>query len=183
MRPLTVLATLFGIAAATAGARAETPAMAPKTIKSGQHVMAATTAGKSDALAGPFFIEGAEPGDLIVVSIDKLDPTGTTGMSPAFMAPVSFDPGALSNKPVPTVPWTIDKAKGVVRLDLQAVIPNVKWGERYTSTNYELPLKPMLSSLGVAPKEAAMAPAAGPFGGVLAYAGVTAGVKVLLPVH
>ena len=182
MKPLTVLATLLGFAAATAGVRAETPAMAPKTIKSGEHVMATAAEGGS-ALAGPFYIAGAEPGDLIVVSIDKLEPKGTTGMAPAFMAPVSFDPGALSNKPVPAVPWTIDKAKGVVRLDLQAVIPNVKWLERYTSTMYELPLKPMLSALGVAPTDGAMAPAAGPFGGMLDYAGITSGVKVLLPVY
>ena len=186
MKPLTLFATLLGFAAATAGVRAETPTLMPKAsvrIKSGERVTTAT--GGDTAIAGPFYIEGAEPGDLIVVSIDKLEPNGTTGMSPAFMAPVSFDPGSLSNKPVPAVPWTIDKAKGVARLDLQKVIPNVKWLERYTSSLYELPLRPMLSSVGVAPsaKDAEMAGAAGPFGGTLDYAGITAGVKVMLPVY
>ena len=177
MKPLTVFATLLGFVAVTAGARAETPASVSTTvsrIKSGERVVTSTKDGAT--LTGPFFLEGAEPGDLIVVSIDKLEPNRTTGMSPSFMAPISFDPGALANKAVSAVPWTIDKAKGVVRLDLQAVIPNVKWLERYTSTMYELPLRPMLSSIGVAPKDAAAAPA-GPFGGGFDYAGITSGVN------
>jgi acetamidase/formamidase len=49
---------------------------------------------------------------------------------------------------------------------------------------YELPLRPMLGSLGVAPacKEALKTTVSGPYGGTLNYAGLTAGVKVMLPV-
>ena len=82
---------------------------------------------------GPFYIEGAEPGDMIVVSIEKLEPNRLSGLSPSFMVANSFDAGSLANHNAPRVPWTIDKDKGVVRLDLTAVIPNVDWHQRFIS--------------------------------------------------
>ncbi len=209
MKPLALVVTVLGLLVATSSVRAESHKFVPTVfyntfssghppalrIKSGERVMTATVDdagagadGKTVAqgpnpVTGPFYVEGAEPGDLIVVTIEKLQPNRTTGMSPSFMAAASFDPGALSNKPAPPVPWTIDQAKGVVRLDLQSVIPNVKWGERYSPATYELPLRPMLGSIGVAPADKASATMPGPFGGKLDYAGVTAGAKVLLPVY
>jgi amidase len=132
---------------------------------------------------GPFYIEGAEPGDMIVVSIEKLEPNRLSGLSPSFMAASSFDAGSLSNKAAPRVPWTIDKDKGVVRLDLTAVIPNVDWHQRFISPTIELPLRPMLGSLGVAAASKDESSAAGPFGGNLMYPGLTAGVRVMLPVY
>ena len=207
MKRPTIVVILFGLVATISSAEshkfvptvfyntfssAHPPAL---RIKSGERVLTATldeagagADGKTVAqgphpVTGPFYIEGAEPGDLIVISIEKLQPNRTTGMSPSFMAAASFDPGALANKPAPPVPWTIDQAKGVVRLDLQGVIPNVKWGERYSPAIYELPLRPMLGSIGVAPANQAPATMPGSFGGKLDYAGVTAGAKVLLPVY
>src|SRR5262249_42082927 len=130
--------------------------------------------------------DGAEPGDLIVVKIDKLEPARTSGMAPSTMASNSFDTGGLANKAGkdPLVPWAIDKAKGVVRLDLAKVIPNVNWQERYTSSVYELPLRPTLGSLGVAPaaKDPSLATSHGNFGGDLEFAGLTEGARVMLPV-
>ena len=96
---------------------------------------------------GPFYIDGAEPGDMIVVSIEKLEPNRLSGLSPSFMVSNSFDVGSLANHDAPRVPWTIDKDKGVVRLDLTAVIPNVDWHQRFISPKIELPLRPMLGSL------------------------------------
>jgi acetamidase/formamidase len=60
--------------------------------------------------------------------------------------------------------------------DLTAVIPNIDWRTRYSTTVYELPLRPMLGSIGVAPagKDASNASIAGPYGGKLDYAGVSA---------
>ena len=209
MKPLTLVVIVLALLAASSRAHAESHKFVPTVfhntfssahapvlrIKSGERVITATVDeagvgadGKTVAqgpnpVTGPFYIEGAEPGDLIVVSIEKLQPNRTTGMSPSFMAASSFDPGALANKPAPAVPWSIDLAKGVVRLDLQGVIPNVKWGERYSPATYELPLRPVLGSIGVAPANKASANIPGPFGGKLDCAGVTAGAKVLLPVY
>jgi acetamidase/formamidase len=211
MKTLTLCLTL-GVVAAGATLRAETYKFAPTVfystfsstpspalkIKSGDRVATMTVdeagigadgktvlAKEPHPKTGPFYVEGAEPGDMIVVTINKLEPNRTTGMSPSVMAGNTFDAGGLSNKAAARVPWTIDKAKGVVRLDLAAVIPNIDWKTRYNPTTYELPLRPMLGSLGVAmpTKDASSAALAGPFGGNLDYAGLTAGTRVLLPVY
>ena len=70
------------------------------------------------------------------------------------------------------VTWTIDKARGVARLEAAADI----------SPAIELPLRPMLGCLGVAParKEAIATSTPGAFGGNMDYAGLNAGVKVML---
>ena len=70
--------------------------------------------------------------------------------------------------------WTIDKAKGIVRLDSPDITPS----------HLKVPLKPMLGCVGVAParKEAIVATTPGPFGGNMDYAGLVAGTKLTLPV-
>jgi acetamidase/formamidase len=197
MRSFTLCAALVGAAAATAPLRAEThryvPAVSYSTysaahppalrIKNGDRVVTTTLDGM--AQTGPFYIDGAEPGDLIVVSIEKLEPARATGTSPSFMAAAAFDPGGLANKSAAPVPWTIDTAKGVVRLDLKQVIPNVDWAARYSPPIYELPLRPILGSLGVAPakKEVLDSRMPGPFGGNVDTEAIAAGARVLLPVY
>jgi len=211
MKPFTLCLTVLGLAAAPMGLRAETQHLAPTVfyntlsathppvlrIKSGDRVVTTTVDGAgagadgktvakgSNPQTGPFYIEGADPGDLIVVTIEKLAPNRTEGTSPSVMAASAIDSGGLANKAAARVPWTIDMAKGVVRLDLSSVIRNVDWRTRYSSSLYELPLRPMLGSLGVAPasKDAPDPTGPGPFGGNLNYAGVTAGAKVMLPVY
>ena len=71
--------------------------------------------------------------------------------------------------------WTIDKARGVARLDQADVQPG----------GLELPLRPMLGCVGVAParKEAISTATPGSFGGNMDYAGLNAGVRVMLPVY
>jgi amidase len=39
---------------------------------------------------GPFFVEGAEPGDMLVVSIEKLEINRTTAYSSSLLAPTGF---------------------------------------------------------------------------------------------
>ena len=192
-----IAATLVAVAIAVAEPRAETYRVTPTAfldtysaahapvfkVKSGDRIV--TTTGEGLAQTGPFYIEGAEPGDLIVVSIEKLEPARTTAMSASFMAPNAFDAGGLSNKSAAPVPWAIDVAKGVVTLDLKKVIPNIDWAARYSPPVYELPLKPVLGAIGVAPakKEVVNASSAGAFGGNVDSAAITAGAKVLLPVY
>jgi amidase len=210
MKPLSLGLALLGLVAAATGVRAEAHRFIPTAfyntfsgahpaalkIKSGDRVITTTVddagvGADGEAVAegpnpqtGPFYIEDAEPGDLIVVTIEKLTPNRSAGLSTSVLAPIAFDPGGLVNKAAPRVPWTIDSSRGVVRLDLSSVIPNVNWRGRYSSPIYELPLRPMLGSLGVAPAnhEAPDTTVPGPFGGNLDYAGLTAGVKVMLPV-
>lgn len=125
---------------------------------------------------GPFFVEGAEPGDMLVVSIEKIETNRTTAYSGSLLAPYAVDPAALIAR-VDREPrranWIIDKAKGTVRLDGNDI------------GGLELRLRPMLGCVGVAPprKEAVATSTPGPFGGNMDYAGMNAGVKVMLPVY
>ena len=125
---------------------------------------------------GPFFVEGAEPGDMLVVSIEKIDTNRTTGYSSSLLAPYAVDPAALIAR-VDREPrranWIIDKARGTVRLDGNDI------------GGLDLRLRPMLGCVGVAParKEAVATSTPGPFGGNMDYAGMNAGVKVMLPVY
>jgi amidase len=207
MRPSALLATVLALAAATAGLRAETRHFAPTVyydtvsaahpaalrIRSGDKVMTTTVDDKGvDAngkaagpgtLTGPFFVEGAEPGDLLVVMIDTLAPNRTTGESTSLMSTAAIAAGGLQGKPdQKRFSWTIDTVKGVVVFDLQKAVPNVDWRTRYISPVFEMPLRPMLASIGVAPAAGADAAAAGPFGGAMSVPDIGPGARVMLPV-
>lgn len=125
---------------------------------------------------GPFFVEGAEPGDMLVVSIDKLEINRTTAYSASLLAPYAVDPASLLarvDREPRRVNWILDKARGVARLDGPEI------------GGLELPLRPMLGCVGVAPprKEAVSTATPGPFGGNMDYAGMNQGVRVMLPVY
>jgi amidase len=125
---------------------------------------------------GPFFVEGAEPGDMLVVSLERIEINRASGYSSSLLAPYAVDPAAL-NARVDREPrranWILDKAKGVARLDGNDI------------GGIELRLRPMLGCVGVAPprKEAVATSTPGPFGGNMDYAGMNAGVRVMLPVY
>jgi amidase len=126
---------------------------------------------------GPFYVEGAEPGDMLVVTIDKIETNRATAYSSSLLAPYTIDPAALASRvdrEARRVTWHLDKAKGTARLDATDIQPGV----------IELPLRPMLGCVGVAParKEAIATSTPGAFGGNMDYAGLTAGVTVMLPV-
>jgi amidase len=126
---------------------------------------------------GPFFVEGAEPGDVLVVRIEKIETNRATAYSGSLLAPYSVDPASIAtrqDRDPKRVTWQIDTAAGVARLDDPDVRPAIT-----------LPLRPMLGCVAVAParKEAITTPTPGAFGGNMDYAGLTAGVTVMLPVN
>jgi len=158
-------------------------------IKPGDHVItktidAAGTDSEGKAVAsgpnpqtGPFYVEGAEPGDSLVVTIVSLETNRSTAYSSSLLAPYTVDPASLAtrvDREPRRVSWSIDKARGVVRLDA----PDIG------ALRIELPLQPMLGCIGVAParKEAIASNTPGAFGGNMDYARLGAGVKVMLPV-
>ena len=106
---------------------------------------------------GPFFVEGAEPGDMLVVSIDKIETNRATAYSGSLLAPYAVDPASLSARVdgARRATWLLDKAKGVARLD----------GPELGAL--DLPLRPMLGCVGVAParREAVATTTPGAFGG------------------
>ena len=125
---------------------------------------------------GPFYIEGAEPGDMLVVTFEKLELNRATAWSSSLLAPYAVDPASLlarTDRDARRVTWLLDKAKGVARLDGPEI------------GGIELGLRPMLGCVGVAParKEAISTSTPGAFGGNMDYAGLNQGVKVMLPVY
>ena len=127
---------------------------------------------------GPFYIEGAEPEDMLVVTIEKIEPNRATGYSGSLLAPYATTPQAIAartDRESKRMIWNIDKTKGVVSLDSSEMTP----------AHVELPMKPMLGCIAIAParKEAILATTPGAFGGNMDYAGINAGVKLMLPVN
>jgi len=150
-----------------------------KTIDAGGVDWNGTTVGSGpNPQTGPFYVEGAEPGDMLVVTIEKLDTNRAMAYSGSLLSPYTVDPGAIAarvDRDARRLTWTIDKARGVARLDQVEVQPG----------GIELPLRPMLGCIGVAParKEAISTAAPGAFGGNMDYAFMGAGVKLMLPVN
>jgi amidase len=97
---------------------------------------------RPNPMTGPFFIEGAEPGDTLAVRIDRLTPSRATGWTYSPLALTVLEPAAIADRPPPQrVVWDIDSKAGAVRLrepakGLEAFAP---------------PLQPMIGCFGVAP--------------------------------
>ena len=129
---------------------------------------------------GPFFIEGAAPGDTLVVRLLKLRPNRDTAVSrysPYNISGVAGDNRTrMLNEPLParSFTWRIDPSRTLGTLDL----PNS------ASKRIEVPLKPMLGRVAVAPagEEAFGGLWPGDFGGNLDAADVREGATVHLPV-
>ncbi len=129
---------------------------------------------------GPFHVEGAEPGDTLVLRLDRLAPNRSYGFSSAQVAPNVVDPAYvpelpwLPNRQRPEAEWQVDVAAGTATL----VSPETRLGR------LALPLAPMLGCFGVAPAggQAISAATSGPHGGNMDYRGFAPGVVVYLPV-
>ena len=93
-------------------------------------------------MTGPFFIEGAEPGDTLAVTIDRLTPSRATGWTYSPLATTVLDPAAIGARPATErAVWTIDAAAGTARL--RDPVPGLE--------GFVLPLQPMIGCFGVAP--------------------------------
>jgi acetamidase/formamidase len=129
---------------------------------------------------GPFFIEGAEPGDTLLVRIVKLVPNrdvAISNLTPNGISGVAADNRTrMLNDPLPPrrFVWRLDRRRMVGILDL----PNS------ASKRVEAPLRPMLGRVAVAPagEEAWGGLWPGDFGGNLDASDVAEGATVHLPV-
>jgi acetamidase/formamidase len=127
---------------------------------------------------GPFYVEGAEPGDMLVVTLNRIEPNRGTARSATLLAPYTVDPGFLrsnAERQARQETWMVDKTKAVARTTSSDLRPG----------GLEFPLVPMLGCIGTAPRnrEAVSTATPGSFGGNMDYAGMVAGVKVMLPVY
>jgi acetamidase/formamidase len=138
-------------------------------------------------LTGPFYIEGAEPGDSIHVKLTRVRLNRNWGYSGYRLGLFSLDPGTIERlysthykmdlvrKGTDSlVPWDIDLARGTVRLREPVS----------ARTKMEFKAQPMLGCIGVAPQGdfAPTSAPAGNYGGNLDYNKVVEGATVILPV-
>ena len=129
---------------------------------------------------GPFHIEGATPDDTLVVRILKLRPnrdTAVSAVNPGGISAVAGDSRTrMLNDPLPArrFVWKLDRQRNVGILDL----PNS------ASKSIEMPLRPMLGRVAVAPagEEAFGGLWPGNFGGNMDASDVREGVTVYLPI-
>lgn len=126
---------------------------------------------------GPFFVEGAEPGDVLVVRLEKIEPARDTAWSSSVLAPYTADPDFLrfeGEREQTTETWTVDRKARTARIESSVIRPG----------KIEVPFRPMLGCVGVAPPRKEAVPTSTPdtFGGNMDYNGMNAGVTLMLPV-
>jgi acetamidase/formamidase len=101
--------------------------------------------GHDNPQTGPFYVDGAEPGDTLAIRIEKLEPARDHGISssfPGFGALNGTDRTAMLGADLPETVWfyQVDRGKNVLRTRSQD-------GKQA----WEVPLVPFLGCLGVSP--------------------------------
>jgi amidase len=124
---------------------------------------------------GPFYIDGAEPGDTLVVQLNRISPNREIGYTNSVVAANVVDPNYVGELPeCEAAEWRIDNTLGTATL----IKPKTKLGD------LSIPLAPMLGCFGVAPaNDQAMSTAtSAEHGGNMDYRGFVSGVTVYFPV-
>jgi amidase len=126
---------------------------------------------------GPFFVEGAEPGDTLSVRLDRIEPNRARGLSGQVVALNVVDPWTAAELPEGQGPdwWTLDLERQTARLESPP---------KGLESLGDLALDPMVGCFGVAPAsgQAISTATSGEHGGNMDYRGFRAGVTVYFPV-
>ncbi len=128
---------------------------------------------------GPFYIEGAEPGDTVAVHFVSITPAKDWGASttiPLFGALTSTHLTALLNEPLPELVWMYQFDRTANTCRFQA---------RHSDFAVDLPMNPMHGTVGVAPAnlEARSALVPDAFGGNMDTPEMRAGTTCYLGVN
>jgi amidase len=126
-------------------------------------------------MTGPFFVEGAEPGDSLAVRIDRMSANRDEGWTFGPVALNVVDPAAAAQLPTrERVLWRLDRATGLARLidPPPALI------------HFAVPFAPMLGCFGVAPPgaQAISTATSGTYGGNMDYRRFGPGTTAYFPV-
>lgn len=125
---------------------------------------------------GPFYVEGAEPGDILAVTLDEITPNRKHGFSSCVVAPNVVDPEYVREMPEPQrSSWEVDLGRNTVTL----VEPESTSIGRWT-----LPMSPMIGCFGVAPArgQAISTATSAEHGGNMDFRGFVKGVTAYFPV-
>ncbi|MFI7598275.1 acetamidase/formamidase family protein [Actinoplanes sp. NPDC049681] len=130
-------------------------------------------------VTGPFHVDGARPGDTLALHLISLTPASTIGFSstfPHFGALTGTHTTAMLHPPLEERVWqyTVDHDRRTVR-----------YAARSSDYSVDLPLTPMLGTVGVAPAagEVRASIVCGPHGGNLDSPLLQAGTTLYLPVN
>jgi amidase len=124
---------------------------------------------------GPFYIDGAEPGDTLVVQLNRISPNREIGYTNSVVAANVVDPNYVGELPEgEAAEWRIDNTLGTATL----IKPKTNLGD------LSIPLAPMLGCFGVAPAndQAISTATSAEHGGNMDYRGFVSGVTVYFPV-
>jgi acetamidase/formamidase len=126
---------------------------------------------------GPFYIEGAFPGDTLVITLNKVRLNRDSAISSGRIAPTALTPAYVERTRYQgdfDSDWALDRANGVARLKNPS--------ERLK--NYTVKLQPMLGCIAVAPPahQSFRTGYPGVFGGNMDYNQIREGTTVYLPV-
>jgi amidase len=131
--------------------------------------------GDTNPMTGPFFVEGAKPGDVLAVSIKHIRMNRRMGWTRQGLAWNAVDPARVRQMPErERTIWQIEDNAKVARLE-KATEPLNGW---------TVPLKPMLGCFGVAPADGEFISTAtsGQHGGNMDYNRFGEGATVYFPV-
>lgn len=127
---------------------------------------------------GPFYVEGAMPGDTLVVRLNRVRLNRDWAQSGSRVVGRALEPGALAGLKWDDTfasRWRLDTSRGVARLDTPTP----------ALANLTIALQPMLGCIGVAPpgELAVRTTDSGNFGGNMDYNQIREGTTVYLPVY
>lgn len=134
-----------------------------------------SAAARGNPMTGPFYVEGAMPGDTLEVRFESITPNRDWAWTTNVLAPAVIDPSVAATLPASNiVHWTVDVAEGVAYL--KEPTPGL--------AKLKLPLRPFLGCFGVAPAKGQFISTAtsGEYGGNMDYKGLVAGTTVYFPV-
>jgi len=147
----------------------------------GQDHTGETVTERGNPQTGPFYIDGAEPGDTLAVHLDSLVPNRQQGFTSPLVAPSVLDPD-----------YVIQLTRDLPQQDYSCFWEMDLENRRVTLTTPEdtgigrlkLPMAPMLGCFGVAPPrgQAISTATSGTNGGNMDYRGFVEGVTVYFPV-
>lgn len=131
-------------------------------------------------LTGPFYIEGAEPGDMLVIQLQKVELNRDYAYTSESFVSRSMPPEIMHilKKNTPLVKWKLQRETGLASIDSSVTkYPHLK--------NFKVRINPFLGCIGVAPdnrKGEILSFFQGPFGGNLDYNRTRSGSTLYLPV-
>ncbi|MDZ4718945.1 MAG: acetamidase/formamidase family protein [Roseiflexaceae bacterium] len=135
---------------------------------------------RGNPMTGPFYVDGAEAGDTLVVQLDSIVPNRNQGWSGRMVAPNCVDPDY-----VPELPWMPKGQRESAYWHVDALAKTATLAKPETKLGgLVLPIVPMLGCFGVAPAQgqAISTATSAEHGGNMDYRGFTSGVTVYFPV-